>query len=73
MFMMLGPGTSRFRDIGITEKRRDQGVANGLLKILALGKKKVSSDLEISEAFVLSLGIPFVCMYFFTPTWWTLP
>ena len=31
------------------------GVANGLLKILGLGK--FSSDLEISESFVVSLGI----------------
>ena len=35
-------------------------MANGLLKILGLGK--FSSDLEISEAFVLSLGISFFAL-----------
>ena len=39
------------------------GVANGILKILGLGK--FLSDLEISEAFVLSLGISFLHAYIF--------
>ena len=40
------------------------GVANGLLKILGLGK--FSSDLEISEALICaeSRNLVFACMYF---------
>ena len=42
-------------------------MANGLLKMLGLSK--FSSDLEISEAFVLSLGISFLhsLRVFFAP------
>ena len=44
------------------------GVANGLLKILGLGK--FSSDFEISEAFVLSLGISFLHACIFCVSVW---